>query len=113
MSQIKNKVIFDLNSKNTFNQLKTLFDKEPYNVRDKQLYWVTKTFYSIGETNANYWHHVIEVYNHNILNTYLLKLNCGHVSTTSVRNVKMYSSKVRIQVNCMECGGTGEVKFNE
>lgn len=45
------KTFFDMNSKNTFNQLECyVFGIPKYDPKDKELYWVTKTFHSIGQT---------------------------------------------------------------
>lgn len=115
-----NKTFFDLNSKNTFNKLECyIFNTPKYDPKNKELYWVTKTFYSIQpETKiSDYWRLIVSRMRDLDIYSPILKiqLNCGHIGIVSQAKLSNCSNSMleKMRVSCQDCGGTGEIKINE
>jgi len=112
------KSFFDLNSNDTFNQLENyLFNFSKYNPIDKELYWVTKTFHSIGQNYDNYWRSIIRMgessYYIPFDKSIRLYLNCGHWTDLNQSSYNNYQYLNKIRINCIPCGGTGKIKVDE
>lgn len=121
MSRPNNKIIFDINSKDTFNQLDwnwafPSFEQRQINLED---YWVTKHFYSINPSIKpnTWWRSIVsQVKDLDIYSPVLkLKLNCDHIAfINQIKFRNITNTQLRkTRISCQACGGTGEIKFNE
>lgn len=96
---------FDMNSRNTFNELWTLFSP-PKNTEWPK--WLTLPIHY--QPSFRYIIGVKPIRDNYGLEYFQCELNCGHIMNIHSIEFHKLPQITSIKISCKECGGTGEIK---